>query len=253
MYERFQGLGVNMAEAPVEVAPTAHYGMGGVVVDEFGETRIDDLFAIGETMAGVHGANRLGGNSLAETVAFGVIAGQRIAERVSESGTIPGRVLTHVAEPQLRSLVRLADRDGTHDVMAVFRDLQDLLWEHAGILRDEQSLRAGLDELDTIRKRASDLDVGPVTSDSFEFALDIGFMLTTAQAVLRGALERTESRGAHHRTDFPETDPDWQRNLYFEQADLGRMKHHTEPVRTPSDAVQDALAEGHELDYHQLE
>jgi succinate dehydrogenase / fumarate reductase flavoprotein subunit len=253
MYERFQGLGVNMAETPVEVAPTAHYGMGGVVVDEFGETHIDDLFAIGETMAGVHGANRLGGNSLAETVAFGVIAGQRIAERVTESGTIPGRVLTHVAEPQLRSLVRLADRDGTHDVMAVFRDLQDLLWEHAGILRDEQSLRAGLDELDTIRKRASDLDVGPVTSDSFEFALDIGFMLTTAQAVLRGALERTESRGAHHRTDFPETDPDWQRNLYFEQADLGRMKHHTKPVRTPSDAVQDAIAEGHELDYHQLE
>jgi succinate dehydrogenase / fumarate reductase flavoprotein subunit len=78
-------------------------------------------------------------------------------------------------------------------------------------------------------------------------------MLTVAEAILRGALERTESRGAHHRTDHPETDPDWQRNVYFESVDVGRMRTYTAPVDDPSETVQDALDEGHELDYHQLE
>jgi succinate dehydrogenase / fumarate reductase flavoprotein subunit len=92
-----------------------------------------------------------------------------------------------------------------------------------------------------------------MTSRSFEFAVDVGFMLTAAEAVLRGALERTESRGAHYRTDNPETDPDWRRNIYFQRADVGGMTTDTAPVGTSSDAVQDALDEGHELDYHQLE
>ncbi len=253
MYERFQDLGVDMATEPVEVAPTAHYGMGGVAVDEYGETSVDGLFAIGETMAGVHGANRLGGNSLAETVAFGAVTGERIAGRTDGPGTLPEDVVTGVAEPQFRDLAALAGRDGTHDVMDVVTDLQDLLWDHAGILRSGDSLRAGLDALEDLRQKATDMDVGPATSRSFEFAVDVGFMLTAAEAVLRGALARTESRGAHHRTDHAETDPDWQRNIYAELADLGGMTSHTEPVGTPSEAVQNALDEGHELDYHQLE
>jgi succinate dehydrogenase / fumarate reductase flavoprotein subunit len=253
MYERFDDLGVNMATDPVEVAPTAHYGMGGVAVDDHGETSVDGLFAIGETMAGVHGANRLGGNSLAETVAFGVVAGERIAGRSDRDGTVPDRVVTDVAEPQFRDLAALADRDGAHDVLDVVTDLQALMWDHAGILRDEASLRAGLDELATLRQRATDVDVGPTTSRSFEFAVDLGFMLTVAEAILRGALERTESRGAHHRTDHPEPDPDWQRNIHFEAVDVGRMRTDTAPVDEPSETVQDALDEGHELDYHQLE
>jgi succinate dehydrogenase / fumarate reductase flavoprotein subunit len=253
MYERFDSLGVDMASEPVDVAPTAHYGMGGVAVDEYGETSVDGLFAIGETMAGVHGANRLGGNSLAETVAFGTVAGEQIAERIDGPGRLPERIVDDMAKPQIRDLATLADRDGTHEVMDVFTDLQDLMWKHAGILREENSLRAGLEELDTLREKASDMDVGPITSDSFEFAVDIGFMLTAAEAVLRGALQRTESRGAHYRTDYPDTDSDWRRNIYFEQADVGGMSTYTETVGAPSEAVQDALDEGHELDYHQLE
>jgi succinate dehydrogenase / fumarate reductase flavoprotein subunit len=253
MYERFDDLGVDMATEAVEVAPTAHYGMGGVAVDEYGETSVDGLFAIGETMAGVHGANRLGGNSLAETVAFGVVAGERIAGRVDGPGRLPDHIVSGVAEPQFQDLATLAGRDGAHDVMDVVTELQDLLWDHAGILRDEQSLQAGLDALDDVARKATDMDVGPITSTSFEFAIDLGFMLTAAEAVLRGALARTESRGAHYRTDHTETDPDWQRNIYFELADVGGMTSHTEPAGTPSEVVQDALDEGHELDYHQLE
>ena len=253
MYERFADLGVDMAAEPVEVAPTAHYGMGGVAVDEHGETDVDGLFAIGETMAGVHGANRLGGNSLAETVAFGVVAGERIAERADGPGAVPDTLRSTLVEPHLEDLRATANRDGEHDVHAVLAELRDLLWEHAGILRDDASLRAGLDALESVSRKAADMDVGPITSESFEFAVDAGFMLVAAEAVLRGALEREESRGAHHRTDYPDVDPAWRRNLYFESADVGGMRHYTEPVDEPSAAVQAALDEGHELDYHQLE
>ncbi|MEZ3165348.1 FAD-dependent oxidoreductase [Halorubrum sp. RMP-47] len=253
MYERFDDLGVDMAEEPVEVAPTSHYGMGGVAVDDHGETDVDGLFAIGETMAGVHGANRLGGNSLAETVAYGVVAGERIADRVDGPGAVPDALREGLVEPHLRDLRAMADNDGAHDVDAVLADLRELMWEHAGILRDEASLREGLDRLADVRDRAADMRVGPVTSESFELAVDVGFMLVAAEAVLRGALEREESRGAHYRTDYPDVDPDWRRNVYFDAADVGGMTLRTESVDEPSEAVQAALDEGHELDYHQLE
>ncbi|ELZ45345.1 succinate dehydrogenase flavoprotein subunit [Halorubrum coriense DSM 10284] len=253
MYERFDDLGVDMAEEPVEVAPTSHYGMGGVAVDDHGETDVDGLFAIGETMAGVHGANRLGGNSLAETVAYGVVAGERIADRVDGPGAVPDALREGLVESHLGDLRAMADNDGDHDVDAVLADLRELMWEHAGILRDEASLREGLDRLADVRDRAADMRVGPVTSESFEFAVDVGFMLVAAEAVLRGALEREESRGAHYRTDHPDVDPDWRRNVYFDAADVGGMTLRTEPVDAPSEAVQAALDEGHELDYHQLE
>jgi succinate dehydrogenase / fumarate reductase flavoprotein subunit len=253
MYERFDDLGVDMAEEPVEVAPTSHYGMGGVVVNDDGETDVDDLFAIGETMAGVHGANRLGGNSLAETVAYGVVVGRRVAERVDGSGSLSEDLVETKVEPILASLQRLTENDGSHDVRAVFEEIQPLMWEHAGLLREETSLQEGLDALDAVRKKATDLDVGSRTDESFELAVDIDFMLTTAETVLRGALQRTESRGAHYRTDHSETDATWQQNITFEQAELGRMTTDTQSVDTPSEAVQAALDAGHELDYHQLE
>ncbi len=253
MYERFSELGVDMAEEAVEVAPTSHYGMGGVRVDKSGETSVDNLFAIGETMAGVHGANRLGGNSLAETVAYGAVTGAAVAERVDGPGTIPEDTYESVAEPHIRGLQATADRDGEYEPEAVLTELRDLMWEHAGILRDESSLRAGLDKLDDVRQKAGQMRVGDAQSQSFEFAIDIGFMLTASEAILRGALERTESRGAHYRTDYTEKHERLQCNICIEQSDLGGMSLSTEPVDEPSEPVRAALDEGHELDYHQLE
>jgi succinate dehydrogenase / fumarate reductase flavoprotein subunit len=253
MYERFSELGVDMAEEAVEVAPTSHYGMGGVRVDKSGETSVDNLFAIGETMAGVHGANRLGGNSLAETVAYGAVTGAAVAERVDGPGTIPEDTYESVAEPHIRGLQATADRDGEYEPEAVLTELRDLMWEHAGILRDESSLQAGLDKLDDVRQKAGQMRVGDAQSQSFEFAIDIGFMLTASEAILRGALERTESRGAHYRTDYTEKHERLQCNICIEQSDLGGMSLSTEPVDEPSEPVRAALDEGHELDYHQLE
>ena len=253
MYERFMDLGVDMAEEPVEVTPTAHYGMGGVRVDEYGETDVEGLFAIGETMAGVHGANRLGGNSLAETVAYGAVAGERITNRADGPGSIPDDLLTSIVESHLSELAATAGRRGEHDIEAVIEELRDIMWEHTGILRDEASLREGLERLEVVREKAKNVDIGGVTSRSFEFAIDLGFMLTAAETVLRGALERTESRGAHYRTDCPEIDPGWRQNVHFERADIGRIISYTEPVDAPGKAVQAALDAGYELDYHQLE
>jgi succinate dehydrogenase / fumarate reductase flavoprotein subunit len=254
MYERFDDLGVDMSEDPVEVSPTAHYGMGGVVTDGVGETDVDGLYAIGETMAGVHGANRLGGNSLAETIAFGEATGEAIAERLADGSTSDGQDVLHDrARAHLADLETTAGTDGSHDPEALLDELRDLLWTHAGIIREDAELAAGRSELSRIRERAADLDVGGPTSRSFEFALDLGFALTVAEAILRSARERTESRGAHYRTDHPEVDPSLRHNILAGRDSVGSMRLTTAPVGTPSDAVQEALDAGHELDYHQLE
>jgi succinate dehydrogenase / fumarate reductase flavoprotein subunit len=254
MYERFAELGVDMASEPVEVAPTAHYGMGGVVVDAVGETRVDGLYAIGETMAGVYGANRLGGNSLAETIAYGEVTGQAVAERfVAATEDHDRDRLNALAASHFADLGRLADRDGSHDPAALFDELRTLLWTHAGILRDNTELTTGLTALTTLRDRAADLAVGGPTSDSFEIALNLGFALDVAEALLRAARKRTESRGAHARTDHSETDAAWRRNIVVSRDSVGTMELSTAAVGKPSDAVQAALDAGYELNYHQLE
>ncbi|WP_136592062.1 L-aspartate oxidase [Salinigranum halophilum] len=253
MYERFADLGVDLAEDPVEVAPTAHYGMGGVVVDETGETDISGLYAIGETMAGVHGANRLGGNSLAETIAFGAVTGEAIAERLDQRDRAASDTVADHARVHLAALRRLADSDGTYDPEALMDDLRAVLWDHAGILRDRETLQEGLEQVRAIRRRAADLSVGGLTSRSFEFAMNLTFALDVAEAILRGAAMRTESRGAHARTDSPDEHDEWQRNIVVSRGSLGSMRLDTAPVPEPSDAVQAALDAGFELDYHQLE
>ena len=255
MYERFAELGVDMAEEPVEVAPTAHYGMGGVAVDGDGGTDIDGLYAIGETMVGVHGANRLGGNSLAETVAFGQVTGEAVAERLgadagpaSEAGVVHDRARQHFA-----NLRTMTGRDGRYDPEELLDELRELLWNAAGIRRTDADIAAGLAQLDELTRKAGNLDLGARTGRAFEYALDLGFGLVVAESILRGARERTESRGAHYRTDYPELDGTWQRNIDVRKDSVGTMQLTTEPVGTPSEAVQHALDADHELDYHQLE
>jgi succinate dehydrogenase / fumarate reductase flavoprotein subunit len=255
MHERFADLGVDLAEEAVEVAPTAHYGMGGVVVDGDGETDVDGLYAIGETMAGVHGANRLGGNSLAETIAFGERTGAAVADRLA-AGDHPGAregQLHDRARRHFEELATLTDGEGTHDPEALLDELRTVLWETAGLRRDDATLARGLSDVDDIRQRAADISVDDRTDRSFEFALDLGFALVVAEAVLQGARRRTESRGAHYRTDHTETDPEWRKTIRAARDSVGAMRLWTAPVGTPSAAVQAALDADHELDYHQLE
>jgi succinate dehydrogenase / fumarate reductase flavoprotein subunit len=253
MYERFADLGVDMAEEPVEVAPTSHYGMGGVVVDDDGRTDLAGLYAVGETIAGVHGANRLGGNSLAETLVFGRRAGAAVAASLPAEPAPNGDALREPARPHLTDLVALTGQRGTEDPAVLLDNLRALLREHAGIRRDGAGLERGLDRLDTLRERARDLDIGDRSSRSFEYAVDLGFGLTVAEAALRSALAREESRGAHFRTDAPEIEEGWRRNLVAARDAVGAMRLTTREPGEPSEEVRTALDAGHELDYHQLE
>ncbi|WP_090616304.1 L-aspartate oxidase [Natrinema salaciae] len=256
MVERFESLGVDITAEPMTVAPTAHYTMGGVDIDfRTGETGVDGLYAVGETVAGVHGANRLGGNSLAETVAIGKLVGDHVASAVAVGDDDP--TVTDgqraMAEREFRALADLAASDGTVPPTRILEALGDLLWDHAGILRDEPGLRDGLATLAELRERTADLRVdGGLTSKSFEYAVDLSASLTVAEAMLRAALERTESRGAHYRTDYPETDADWRVNLVLSAGTEG-LSITRRGVAEPSPAVREALEEGYELDYHHLE
>jgi len=253
MYERFQDLGVDMAEEPVEVAPTAHYSMGGVDIDfDTGATGVEGLYAVGETTAGVHGANRLGGNSLAETVALGKVVGEHIATRTRIGAPEVPDSQRRLAEEQFAALEAMGG-DGSEDPETLLREVGDLLEEHAGILRDAETLEAGIEKLAELKERAADLDAGERTSREFEYAVDLGYTLTIAEAVLRGAFEREESRGAHYRTDFDETSEAWRRNILYERGAGSEMTLTTRRPGEPSEAVQEALDAGYELDYHQLE
>ena len=259
MYERFADLGVDLAEESVEVAPTAHYSMGGVEIDfETGATAVENLYAVGESTAGVHGANRLGGNSLAETVALGKIVGDGLAEHAADRSVADLPVLPasqqRLAHEHFAGLDAMAGAgsEGSEDPKALLEELGDLLESHAGILRDEEGLTEGLDALADLRERAGDLAGGERTNRSFEYAVDLGFSLTVAEAVLRGARERRESRGAHFRTDVEGTREEWRRNLRYERSFDG-MELATKTPGEPSPAVQEALDAGYELDYHQLE
>jgi succinate dehydrogenase / fumarate reductase flavoprotein subunit len=252
MVEEFAEHGVDITKAPMEVAPTAHYAMGGIEVDfETAQTRVEGLYAVGECTAGVHGANRLGGNSLIETVVFGQVAGAHIAD------TLGRRPRPSLSEAAVRDRVAaqdaLAAAEGPHDPTEITDRLRTLMWRHAGILRDEDGLLEGLRRLQTLRADAQGLSVqAGRTHRRYEWAQNVRFMLTTAETILRGALERTESRGAHARTDFPEKNPAWRQTIRCVPTAEGMTIDFHVPD-APSPAVQRAVDEEHELDYHHLE
>ncbi|QCJ45836.1 L-aspartate oxidase [Haloprofundus sp. MHR1] len=257
MYERFQSLGIDLAEEAVEVAPTAHYSMGGVDIDfRTGETRIERLYAVGETVAGVHGANRLGGNSLAETVAIGKLVGEHVADVVDESTdgepSLPAGMRT-LAEREFRALAELAESDGDTTPAELLAELRGVMEDDAGILRDEESLEEGLEKLAALREKTTDLRLdGDRTSRAFEDAVDLSFMLVVADGVLQSAKRRTESRGAHYRTDYPEKRDEWRKNVLARRGDTG-IALWDRAAGLPSEEVQEAIDEGHELEYHHLE
>ena len=269
MVERFGSLGVDITAEPMEVAPTAHYTMGGVDIEpETGETGVEGLYAVGETTAGVHGANRLGGNSLAETVAVAKPVGQHIAGELQSGGlAADGGTDSQVAETNADLSVRMrarAEREfaalaaleaagGGSTPGELLEDLGRALQEDAGIVRDDEGLGRALASIHDLRERVGDLRVeGDRTGRSFELAVDLGFSLTVAEATVRTALERTESRGAHARADYPEADAAFRESLVVSDGDHG-MAIRRRAVGDPSPPVQEALDERHSLDYHHLE
>jgi succinate dehydrogenase / fumarate reductase, flavoprotein subunit len=208
MKEQFAQVGVDITREPMEIAPTAHYSMGGVrVAPETHATEVPGLFAAGEIAAGVHGANRLGGNSLAEILVFGRIAAQHAAQFAAAQPAPP------VDETQiackLGRLMELSQLDGAAQ-RAMIDELQSVMWAGAGVVRTAEGLQRALEQIALIKRRAED---SPSGAADLPAALDLRSMLLTAEATVRSALLRTESRGAHQRADHPATDPSWQRTI----------------------------------------
>jgi succinate dehydrogenase flavoprotein subunit len=239
----------------MEVAPTAHYSMGGVVVDpETHATDVAGLYAAGEIAAGLHGANRLGGNSLAETVVFGRRAGEAAARYSAARDTqLRDRQVVASADEELSSRIR----HGRQFARPLQRALRDTMWETCGVVRDQAGLQDGLARVAELRELVDDVDVRP-TSEGYAdlaHALDLRGSLAAAEATLLGALARTESRGAHQRRDHPELSPELQVNFQTRLETDGRLSTATEPVppippelQALADATQDVSIAGRLLE-----
>ncbi|MET0476393.1 MAG: FAD-binding protein [Actinomycetota bacterium] len=219
---------LDISQQPMEVAPTAHYSMGGVVVDpETHATDVAGLYAAGEVTAGLHGANRLGGNSLAETVVFGRRAGEAAAGySASRDVQLRARRVVDAADEELTSFIR----HGREFARPLQRALRDAMWETCGVVRDQAGLRRGLERVAELRELAREVDVRPTAEGYADLAhaLDLRASLAAAEATLLGALARNESRGAHQRRDYPELDPELQVNL---QSRLDGDRHMTIAAR----------------------
>ena len=246
---------LDISQQPMEVAPTAHYSMGGVVVDpETHATDVAGLYAAGEVTAGLHGANRLGGNSLAETVVFGRRAGEAAADWSSSRDLqLRDRRVVRAADQELSSLIR----HGRQFARPLQRALRDAMWETCGVVRDQAGLEGGLERVAELRELAADVDVRP-TSEGYAdlaHALDLRASLAVAEASLLGALARTESRGAHQRRDHPELSPELRVNFRVRADADGQLTTTTDPVPSiPSglrawvDATEDVSVAGRLLE-----
>ncbi|GAA2223480.1 FAD-binding protein [Promicromonospora sukumoe] len=207
---------LDITAEPIEIAPTAHYSMGGVWVrPEDHSTEVDGLYAIGEASSGLHGANRLGGNSLIELLVFGRLVGRAAA---AYSAGLEAQRRSHDAEAFARAEVAdLLTADGHENVRAQQRAVRNTMTEHAGVVRDEEGLTAGLRELDEIEARAAQIGVHPDIAgfQDLAHAFDLKASLIAARATLEAARERRETRGCHNRSDYPDLDPTLQVNLVW--------------------------------------
>ena len=220
MYEQFKNIdGIDISKEKMEVGPTAHYSMGGVVVDMNCRTKIRGLFAVGEVISQIHGANRLGGNSLLDTVVFGKIAGAEAARFANEV-----RERQKTGPSLLRS--KINDQVGFDDGIFVVKEpitfrneIQELMKYNAGIIREETNLQNGLKRILELKSefysKDNILEEIKIDNDNVALTMQVKSSLIVCEAIIRCALMRQESRGAHYRSDFPKTDDEkWKVNIY---------------------------------------
>jgi len=211
MYEQFLKLAdVDITRQPMEVAPTIHYAMGGVLVDaETGASTVEGLYAAGEVASGLHGANRLGGNSLSDLLVFGKRAGEAAADAAKLGSRAP-KIDPADINGAIADLLAPLNRVAGENPFALQAEIQDVMSAHAPIVRDGPGLEAGLHKILDLGERVKKCGTGGssalVFNPGWHTARDLHSMLVNAEALLRSALERKESRGAHARSDYPKTE-----------------------------------------------
>ena len=205
---------------PIPIVPSQHYTMGGIDTDNNGATPMPGLYAAGEcACVSVHGSNRLGGNSLLETIVFGRRAGDAAADFIKGGGAKPAGDLQRVAGEAIKAvesrITKLA-HDGSEDPYAIRSEMTATMKEHFGIFRDEESMKVGLDKLRSLKERAQNMKLrhtGSVFNLDMIRTTELEGMVDLALTIATGALARQESRGSHARTDYPTRD------------DAGWLKH----------------------------
>ena len=235
MYHQFLQLAdVDITKGPMEVGPTCHYMMGGIRVDaETAQSTVPGLFAAGEAAAGLHGANRLGGNSLSDLLVFGRRAGLGAAEHARQQAGSPTVDAGQIEEAAREMLAPFERADG-ESPYKIHSDLEGTMQNLVGIFRNEEDLRAGLTEIGRLKERAARAHVvgSRLFNPGWHLARDLHSMLTVSEAVTLSALERKESRGAHSRIDFPDYDDAWgkQNNIISRDGGGDTMRLSQSPV-----------------------
>jgi succinate dehydrogenase / fumarate reductase flavoprotein subunit len=245
MYHQFLELAdVDITKGPMEVGPTCHYVMGGVRVDpETAESTVSGLYAAGEVAAGLHGANRLGGNSLSDLLVFGRRAGMAAAQAAKKvrQATIDQ---AQVDEAEREMLAPFQNVNG-ESPYAIHRDLQETMQKLVGIFRVEGDLEEALQELEKLSERARRMHVdgSRMFNPGWHLSYDLKSMLTISEAVTRSALARRESRGAHSRIDYPSLDATWGKQNNVIASQNGAMMLRQEPVPAMPEELQKLLAD----------
>ncbi|MBX3357842.1 MAG: fumarate reductase/succinate dehydrogenase flavoprotein subunit [Phycisphaeraceae bacterium] len=246
MYHQFKELaGVDITKEAMEVGPTTHYVMGGVRVDgQTQMTSVPGLFAAGEVAAGLHGANRLGGNSLSDLLVFGKLAGEHAAKWASGQGE--SRVEASQVEGAAKAALSPFDRPGGENPYGVQHELQDMMQDKVGIVRTEADMAAALDGLAVLRERAArtGIDGNREYNPGWHTALDLGNLLTVSEAVARSALDRRESRGGHFREDYPEKSKEFAgHNTVVSKAGDGSMRLRREAIHPMREDLKKVIEE----------
>jgi succinate dehydrogenase / fumarate reductase, flavoprotein subunit len=245
MYHQFLELAdVDITKGPMEVGPTCHYMMGGIRVDaETAQSSIPGLFAAGEAAAGLHGANRLGGNSLSDLLVFGRRAGLAAAEHAKRSSTLT--IDSSQIVDAERQMLLPFERPSGESPYAIHDDLQSVMQSLVGIFRIEEDLHRALSEIDKLKERAARVRVegSRLFNPGWHLARDLQSMLTVAEAVTRCALARRESRGAHSRIDYTGLDDAWGKMHNVVVKKLDTMTLSVSPVPEMPDDLKQLLAE----------
>jgi succinate dehydrogenase / fumarate reductase flavoprotein subunit len=245
MYHQFKELAdVDITTGPMEVGPTCHYMMGGIRVEaETGQSTVPGLFAAGEAAAGLHGSNRLGGNSLSDLLVFGKRAGNAAADYAKsvQSGGLD-RAQLQDAEREMLSPFERTEGEFPYEI---HRDLQDFMQSLVGIFRTEEDLQKALGELDKLKPRLERMraDGSRMFNPGWHLTRDLRSMVLISEAVTRSALARRESRGAHSRIDYPNYDDTWakQNNIISKRG--GQMTLEQRPVNEMPAELKELLAE----------
>jgi succinate dehydrogenase / fumarate reductase flavoprotein subunit len=245
MYDQFESLaGVDITKGPMEIGPTTHYMMGGVRVDaDTGASTVPGLYAAGEVAGGMHGANRLGGNSLSDLLVFGMRAGAGAAAFARTEAAVPDADSDQL-EVELVSLAAPFRRPDGENVYHLQAELQDTMQSLVGIYRSEEDLEQAIRRIEDLRRRwfrsrvIGDRSYNP----GWDLVFELRNLLTVSEAIARSALQRPESRGAHSRLDYTQADPDWGKLNSVVTVDGEVMRVSTSPLPEMPDVLREIIA-----------